>query len=172
MPANEETIKVLDAKINETQRLADEAQRWANRLGQLTNDLAVLKRARELLLSVEEPGEVRRELVHVWPPPLAESQSAMNPNAQPEAPGTAASNIAQPTSIGGLVVMVLTEADAPLSVQTILERVRAKGRADLNLKTLGGVISQYVSKGALRRTARATYALPLANGNREAMHAS
>ena len=47
--AEEIEFKVLDAKIAKTQKLADEAQQWANRLGQLINDLQVLKRARDFV---------------------------------------------------------------------------------------------------------------------------
>ena len=166
MPSDNEAIKVIDGKIEETQRLADEAQRWANRLSQLVNDLAVLKRARDLLLSNEPPGETRRDFIGVFAPPSSTSSPSTAPEAQNQ--GERDTHI----SIGALVVKVLSDAGTPLAVQTILERVRAKGRADLNLKTLGGVISQYLTKGSLRRTARATYALPLTNGTREAMHAN
>ena len=64
-------------------------------------------------------------------------------------------------SIGELVVEVLREAGKPLKVQVILKQIRAKGRSDLVLKTLGGVLSQYLNRGVVRRTARATYALPV-----------
>jgi len=155
----ENEFKVLDAKIAETQKLADEAQQWANRLGQLMNDLQVLKRARDLLLG-SQPAEGQQAYV-----PVVDYTAQANTNPQP---GFAdAHNAQQPQlSIGALVVSILTEAartggrHANVPVKTILERVHAKGRTEVTPKTLGGVISQYLAKGAIRRTSRATYALP------------
>jgi hypothetical protein len=166
MPSDNDAIKVLDFKIEETQRLAAEAQRWANRLSQLVNDLLVLKRARELLLSDESSGEKQRGYIPVFAP----SPSTQAPSTTPEAQGEGEGGTQ--ISIGALVVKVLNEAGTPLPVQTILACVRAKGRPEVTLKTLGGVISQYLTGGKIQRTARATYALPSTNGNGAAMHGS
>ena len=160
MTQDNELIKQIDKKIAETEALAAEAQKWANQLGSLQNNVLVLKRARLLLLGEETPGEPRED-VPVFPNP---SQPALNLGSDVSSNG----NGSQPASIGSLLIGVLMEAGSPLKVQRILERMRAKGRTDVTGKTLGGVISQYLTKGSIRRTARATYALPRAN--RTEMH--
>ena len=164
MPAHNETTKDLDAKIAQNQRLLNEAQKWINLYGTLQNNLAVLKRAKALLEAddiVPEPSEY----VHVpTEPQLPESEPQAAPSTaipKPESPRN---------SIGALILTALTESGVPLPVQTILASVRAKGRSEVTLKTLGGVISQYLAKGVIRRTERATYALPSVNGNGTAMH--
>jgi hypothetical protein len=112
----------------------------------------------DLLLGNEPaPGQHAFVPVMVFAPAQADSQQP-----KPDAPN------AQPLSIGAVVVDILTEAaksggrHANVPLQTILERVHAKGRTEVSLKTLGGVISQYTAKGTIRRISRATYALPRA----------
>jgi hypothetical protein len=160
MLVHDETIKDIEAKIEQTQRLLDEAQKWVNLLGTARNNLAVLKRAKALLESDEVTPEPS-EYVHVDEPQV---QVVI---AEPHT--TRLTESSERSSIGASILAVLTEAGSPLPVQTILARVRDKGRSDITLKTLGGVLSQYLTKGAVRRTDRATYALPLANGNGVAM---
>lgn len=160
MSEKRQVIDQIDARIEETQRLAEEAQHWANRLGSLLNDLAVLKRARELLLRDDVLGEPRTTMEYVpvfAEPPQQESQSASAMNTG-----------AHQRSIGMLLVSVLTEAGSPLNVSTILERIHRRGRPDVTSKSLAGVVSQYLAKGVITRTERATYGLPLTNGAKEA----
>jgi hypothetical protein len=139
-------VRELDAQIGKLEGLAATAQGWANRLSGLSNDLAVLKRARALMMDPESAGQ-SHALVYV-------------PITVGSAVGYVPTEAEQP-SIGALILAVLKEAGTPMKVQTILERIQAKGRPDLTLKTLGGVLAQYLAKKLLRRTKRATYALPV-----------
>lgn len=141
-------VRELDAQIAQVERLANTAQEWANRLGGLSNDLAVLKRARALVMNpmtAEHPDRSTTELIYVAP------ESAPLPQQEVE----------QSLSIGALILTVLNEARTPMKVQAILKAIHAKGRTEITVKSLGGVLAQYYSKGHLRRTRRATYALPL-----------
>lgn len=157
MPAHDETIKDIDAKIEQNQQLLNEAQKWINLFGTLQNNVAVLKRAKALL----ERDEILPEPSgHAYVMPESEVQPP-----QPHGPDTVPAH----GSIGSLIITVLTEAATPLPLQTILERVHAKGRPEVTLRTLGGVISQYLLGKKIQRTARATYALPPATLN-AAMH--
>ena len=131
----------------------------------MQNNLAVLKRAKKLLLESDDLIAEPSEHVHVLPEAQAQevARQATRPTVTPKPE-------AQRNSIGALVLAVLTEAGAPVPLKIILENVRVKGRSEVTLKTLGGVVSQYLSKGVIQRTERATYALPSANGNGAVMH--
>jgi hypothetical protein len=139
-------IAEIDAKIEETEKLATEAQRWANQLSMLRNNLDVLKRAREILLD-EQREEGVSKFVPVFPAPPRQADNAR------VAEGTSGS----PLSIGATVEKILREAGTAMSLQDIWENLKLNGRSDVPLKTLGGVISQYVAKGRIERTERATY---------------
>jgi hypothetical protein len=140
----DEIIRELDVKISETQKLADEAQRWANQLGTLKNNLDVLKRARELLLENEDTAQSGK-----YVPVIRFEPTNFDHPADVENPSSL-------LSIGATAEKLLRDAGVSLSIQDLRELMKQNGR-DVPLKTLAGVISQYVSKGRIKRTGRGTY---------------
>ncbi len=92
MPVHDETIKDIDTKIEQNQRLLSEAQKWVNLLGTLQNNLAVLKRAKALLASDEVTPEPSK-YVHVTPEP--QEHQAQEPGVPPQASRPPESNAAQ-----------------------------------------------------------------------------
>ena len=151
MPAHDATIRDIDAKLAQAKELYDKAAHWSRLLGTIDNNIKVLERAKAILLRDEMPAEPGAT-IPVW-------DDETSPYAQK--PVKAATPNFEESSIGALMVAILREAGSALPVQTILERLHSsKGRSDVSLKTLSGVLSQYLAKKAIRRVARATYALP------------
>jgi hypothetical protein len=145
MSEKDKLLSQLDAKIKRTQKLADEAQIWANRLSTLRNNLDVLKRARELLVETDN-----EETARPWVPVFS---SAPRDYVQGLESGGDTTHL----SIGATAEKILREAGSEMSLQEIWENLKVNGRPEVPLKTLGGVISQYVAKGRIKRTGRATY---------------
>ncbi len=151
MPAHDETIRDIDAKIRRTEQLLAEAQKWMNLHGTLKNNLDVLKRARTLL-EQDEPIPEPGAFTHVAS------------DAEVPAPAERPTDTQPATSISRLILNALSESTESLSLNQITDYIHSKGRADVAQKTVSGVIAQHLVKGTVRRVARGTYELASVNG--------
>ena len=137
MGGNDDVLKMLDAKITETERELERLQRAAELLPIVSTNLLALRRSRAILAG-ENPDGVTREAR------LGETVHAVVSG-----------------SVGALAVGILTETGKAMHARELTERIRAKGK-DVNLPTVVGALVRYVKAGQLRRTAPNTYALPKA----------
>lgn len=152
MPANDVTLRDIDIKIERTEQLLTEAQKWTDLLPTLRNNLDVLRRAKFLL----EQDEIIPEPSAYTHVPFGSESSP--PVRQAEIK-QAIVNSQRVGSISSLIFAALAEASEPLTLNQIADSVRAKGRNDISQKSVSGVIAQHLNKKIVRRVARGTYAL-------------
>jgi hypothetical protein len=139
--------EVLDAKIRELEREAQELQGALQRIGVVNMNLNALRQTRALLAETQQTTT-----------PTPNTNGNMPPIPSPIPREMNRSRII-PGSIGALALEVLREAGNPMHVKDLLAQVRAKGRPTLSEATLVSTLSGYANSGKIKRPAPSTYAL-------------
>jgi hypothetical protein len=135
MADNAETLRVLDKLIGDLRDELDRARAAADRIPQLSSDLAALERARAMV-----SGDAHESAVGPWPPAGTMPMSTI-PSLQP---------------VTEVTLNVLREAAKPVMLDDVMAAVWARV-PNAKRTTVMSHLSRFVEAGRVRRVAPSTY---------------
>jgi hypothetical protein len=133
-----DAVKIIDAKIMETEKELEKLRRAAELLPVVSSDLMALRRTRALLLGEDPDTDLKPT-----PPP------AMNGHHPTQGRGVSAAQAMMET---------IRAAGTPLHAKDITSTVNGRG-FQITRATAEGQLARWVKEGKLVRTAPSTFAL-------------